>query len=390
MKNKNNEFLLNIIAESPGHLYWKDTEGICRGANDTQAKFLGYKSGKDLIGKKDFDLFPKGQAEVLQKIDRQVMETKKEYCVEETVNDYTGKKTVFFSRKIPLFDPNTKKVIGVIGTSLDITTLKESQRAAEAASDAKTEFLENMRHDIRTPLTGIIGCAELLQFANNPQEVAEYTQDLIESSNALLQFLNNILEGIQVATGEIPLVKKKLALEKKIQEIINLNKSLAAEKQLSLKLNYDKTIPAYLIGDPVRVQRIVLELIANALTFTEKGEVNVDVNLKKTEAKHVIVEISVSDTGMGIPQNKQEEIFLRFKRLTPSYKGIYKGLGLGLTTVKQFIDDLDGEIYVESELDQGARFTCYIPFQMPLVMNDVGVELAHSLMLVTGEQIDCR
>jgi two-component system, OmpR family, aerobic respiration control sensor histidine kinase ArcB len=163
-------------------------------------------------------------------------------------------------------------------------------------------------------------------------------------------------------------------LKKQIEEMIKLNQSLAAEKNINLNLHYDDSIPAYLIGDPVRLQRIILELLSNALTFTNQGEVNLIVKQKGKKDDRIIVEITVSDTGIGIPKDKQEEIFLRFKRLTPSYKGIYKGLGLGLTTVKQFIDDLGGEIYVKSEWDQGTHFTCYIPFQEPLVMDEIEVE----------------
>ncbi|RDH39812.1 MAG: PAS domain S-box protein, partial [Candidatus Aquirickettsiella gammari] len=153
-KTNTYESLLNIIAKAPGHFYWKDKEGVYQGSNDAQAIFLGYKSGKDLIGKTDFDLPWKAQASYLQKIDKQVMETEKEYSVEEIVDRYAGIKIIFFSRKIPLYDPKTKKVIGIIGTSLDITASKQ-------AEIAKQEFLMNMAHDLRTPLAGIIGLSSI-------------------------------------------------------------------------------------------------------------------------------------------------------------------------------------------------------------------------------------
>jgi two-component system, OmpR family, aerobic respiration control sensor histidine kinase ArcB len=159
-----------------------------------------------------------------------------------------------------------------------------------------------------------------------------------------------------------------------LQAIIDLNKSLATKKHLILNFDYDETIPFYLIGDPVRVQRIVLELITNALTFTQHGGIAVIVKLKQQDEQRVVIELIVSDTGRGIPAEKREEIFIRFKRLTPSYQGIYKGLGLGLSLVKQFIEDLAGEIYVNSEPGGGSRFTCLIHFQKPLVMDATGIE----------------
>lgn len=262
------KYLFSVLASTLGHLYWKNTEEIFLGCNDAQAKFLGYKSGKEIIGKTDFDLFPMEQAETLRKINESVIKTKKEYCVEETVNDYLGRETVFFSRKLPLYDSNTKRVIGIIGTSLDITKLKKTQAAlqialekAKVSNQAKTEFLENMRHDIRTALSGIVGCAQLIRMqANNPKKVAEYADDLCQSSDALLEFLNKILESIQVASGEIPLLKKRFDLHRVLEQVVQLNKPEAHIKHLKLQLEYDRNIPDYLLGDPVRIQRIILEL----------------------------------------------------------------------------------------------------------------------------------
>ncbi|WP_143549553.1 PAS domain-containing protein, partial [Rickettsiella grylli] len=148
------ESLLNILAKAPGHIYWKDNKGIYQGSNDAQAIFLGYKTGKDLIGKTDFDLPWKKQAIYLKKIDEHVLETQKEYSIEEEVTSYDGKKAFFLSRKIPLYEPNTQKVIGIIGISLDITASKQAELA-------KQQFMMNMAHDLRTPLAGIIGIASI-------------------------------------------------------------------------------------------------------------------------------------------------------------------------------------------------------------------------------------
>ncbi|BBB15374.1 putative sensory histidine-kinase / response regulator [Candidatus Rickettsiella viridis] len=132
--------------------------------------------------------------------------------------------------------------------------------------------------------------------------------------------------------------------------VVDMNQSAAIKKNLTLTLNYAKTIYPYLIGDPDRVQRIVLELITNALKFTKKGKVALSVQLIRRSSKESIIEIAVSDTGIGIPKDQQEKIFHRFNRLVPSSKGIYKGAGLGLSIVKQFVDDLKGEIFVNSKV----------------------------------------
>jgi len=264
---------------------------------------------------------------------------------------------------------------------MDITEQKTLQQdliaarqKAEAASLAKTEFLENMRHDIRTPLTGIVGFADLLKMESDNTQFSEYADNLVASSHALLDLLDEVLEAIRVSSGEIPKLKKKFNLQKTLNHVIDLNRAKAAQKKLSLALDFDSTIPAYVIGDKVRIHRIALELIANALNFTDTGFVKLSAILAKRNQRELIIKLIVEDSGIGIPKDKQQEIYVQFKRLTPSYQGIYKGAGLGMAVVKQFIDELGGEIYVESEIGKGSRFTCIITLQEPLLNDDLGLD----------------
>ena len=263
---------------------------------------------------------------------------------------------------------------GITGVAIDITKEKQVEEAlyqakdkAEAASKAKTEFLENMRHDIRTPLTGIIGFSDIIKNEASDPKIKEYADNLVVSSHALLDLLNEVLEAIKVASGEIPVLKKKFDLKAKVNHIVDLNQARAAEKHLDFQLNYDDAIPHYLIGDSTRIQRILLELVTNALNFTNTGHVHISIKLAKKEDRKRIIKITIEDTGIGIPSDKKEDIFVHFKRLTPSYQGIYKGAGLGLSIVRQFIDELQGEIYVESELGKGSTFTCVVPFEEALL-----------------------
>ncbi|MEN9449685.1 MAG: hypothetical protein RJA83_299 [Pseudomonadota bacterium] len=370
-----------LLTLTPSSVYWKDLNGVYLGCNLSMLDMVGLSSIQEVIGKTDYDLPWKESAGILQKNDQEVIKAGKLQSFEETGKLSNGSTVTVICNKMPLVN-KSGEIIGIIGSSIDITRLKKTEvdlkkalEAAEAASQAKTEFLENMRHDIRTPLSGIVGCARIIQSEpNDPEQVSEYAEDLIQSSEALLNFLNRVLEGIKVATGEMPLLKKKFDFKKNIQAIIDLNKSLASKKNLALTLDVDAEIPPYLIGDPVRLQRIILELVTNALRFTQHGSINIQVKLKKHEAQQAVVEVKISDTGNGIAADKQNEIFTRFTRLTPAHQGIYKGLGLGLSIVKQFVEDLGGEVYVKSQLKQGTTFTCLIPFQVPLVMNNVEVE----------------
>ena len=370
----------------PGNLYWKDKQGHYLGCNYQQLKVAQVDSLEKIIGKTDKDLYSNEIATCIMQTDKKIIENREERTLEEVGIDAFGKKTIYLTKKSPLYD-ELGQVIGLVGIGVDITERKKAeeilafaQKKAEAANQAKTEFLENMRHDIRTPVAGIVGCAQLIQSeVSNVAKVTEFANDLVESSDALLEFLNNVLESIKVASGEIPLLKKKFDLHQLLEQIINLNKSYAVSKKLKLNLEYDESIPKYVIGDPIRVQRIVLELLTNALKFTEKGQIKITACLRRNETKAIIVQLSVSDTGMGIPADKQQDVYTRFKRLTPSYQGIYSGTGLGLSVVKQFIDDLDGEISLQSQPQQGSTFTCLIPFQEPLFMDSNDVEEIRSV-----------
>jgi two-component system, OmpR family, aerobic respiration control sensor histidine kinase ArcB len=293
---------------------------------------------------------------------------------EPPIRHANGEIIYFLTSRVPLFD-NQGKVIGIIGISVDIGDLKKmefgpriAKEEAEKSNQSKTEFLENMRHDLRTPLTGVISAAELLKNEGNKEIITQYADRIISSSKELLNFLNEILESVNVATGKVPLLKKRFDLKVILEQVINLNQTKAIAQQLDLKFNFDDNIPSYLIGDATRIYRIVLELLGNALKFTHEGMVAVSAKLYKKNARDIVVAIEIADTGIGISEEEQQKLFLRFTRLTPSYEGIYKGSGLGLSIIKQFIDDMQGEIYVSSNgHGLGSKFTCFIPCQESLV-----------------------
>jgi PAS domain S-box-containing protein len=382
--NSENFKLKNLIDNLPGDIYWKDKDGVWSGVNkrgSQSLKQIGFIHDRaDVIGKSDYQLFSKETAEEYRQNDLEVMSKKIEITKEETNVLPNGEKIIQLSTKRPLWDKEGN-VVGVVGNTIDISYLKKieaelknAKEKAEVASLAKTEFLENMRHDIRTPLTGIVGFADLLKMESDNPLIKEYSENLVASSHALLDLLDEVLEAIRVSSGEIPKLKKKFSLEQTLSHVIELNRARAAQKNLSLSLCVDTTIPNYVIGDKVRLHRVALELIANALNFTDSGFVKLSIILAKRHEGKLVIKLIVEDSGIGIPKDKQQEIYVQFKRLTPSYQGIYKGAGLGLAVVKQFIDELDGEIYIESESRKGTCFTCIIPLQESLLDDAFGVD----------------
>lgn len=192
----------------------------------------------------------------------------------------------------------------MVGISMDITDRKKAEKElvlekvkVEVANHAKTAFLNNMRHDIRTALTGIVGASDLLKNETDSGKIREYTQGLNNAALELLQFLNAILESVRIASGDIPLYNQKFSLTETLESVISLHQPLALQKKLDLTLTIDKSLPKYLMGDSGGIYHIVLELLANALKFTAQGEVNVITTVVKRTKKNVVIKILVKDTG---------------------------------------------------------------------------------------------
>jgi two-component system, OmpR family, aerobic respiration control sensor histidine kinase ArcB len=381
--NDSYRFLETIVSKSPCYVYWKNEDFIYMGCNELLATALNLPTTDYIVGKTDYD-FGWDLEKVIQYriIDEDIIKTgKAKLNFEEIITNADGSITILLVNKMPILDDNNN-VIGIVGISIDITERKEmecdlfkAKEQAEVASQAKTNFLENMRHDIRNPLAGVVGCARLLQEEKDPEKSQKFIQGIIDSSQEVLDFLNAILESFNASSGNIPLVMNKFDLRETLNKVITLHQSMAIQKQLALTLDIDAAIPKFLVGDSVRTYRIILELLVNALKFTHEGYVQVIAKLAKKDNHELILKIIVEDTGIGIPEDKQQDLFLRFTRLTPSCEGIYKGSGLGLSIAKQFLDDLKAEIYIDSCVGKGTKFACIIPFKEALLEEDAFADI---------------
>jgi two-component system, OmpR family, aerobic respiration control sensor histidine kinase ArcB len=368
------DYLENIIALMPGHVYWQDRKGAILGCNDQQAKSFGIDSRKDIIGKTAYDFLPKGQADLLTQLNEKVMRSNKKYVSEESGIMGDGKLHTYISQKVPLHNPRGK-VVGILGTSMDITERKrteqlllETKEKAEAANQAKSTFISNMEHDLRTPTSGIYGLVKILAEYETDPEKKENLNMVLESANELLTLLNEILEFNQIESGNQPVVAKKFNLHEFLDNVIKLEKSSAKTKKIPLIKECDSNIPEMVIGDAFRLNRIMINLIGNAIKFTLKGHIKLAVKLgKQLSNRVVILQFIVEDTGIGIPEEKQNVIFEKFNKLELSNVSKYKGGGMGLRIVKKFVEDLDGDIEIESEPKVGTKFICTIPFKIPLL-----------------------
>lgn len=269
--------------------------------------------------------------------------------------------------KADLIDLKQKRLI--LGVMLDITerikaeqALEAARQAANAANRAKSEFLSNMSHEIRSLMNGVLGMTELLRFTDLTDEQKEFLDCIKLSGENLLELLNDILDLSKVESGKIELEKADFCLRKAINDIIKTQSSLAFKKSLKLLCNINCDVPRQVHGDSLRLKQILLNLINNAIKFTDKGSVTLNVCLLDEKDKTVLVRMSVCDTGIGIPAKVHERIFTPFSQADSSTSRKYGGTGLGLTTCKQLAALMDGSISLESEPGKGSCFHLELPF----------------------------
>ncbi len=378
---KDRQLLSEIIAAMPGHVYWKNRDCILQGCNDQQAKDAGLSSRHEIIGKTAYDLLLQDQpeeekhkqADITNRIDQDIMQADIPSTVEESVVLPDTSIATFLSEKVPLHDKQGN-VVGLVGISFDITDRKKNERElqeakekAEVANKAKQQFLYNMRHDIRTPFTGILGLADFLRRAETDAKKHHYLEAIYTSAEQLLDYLNEILELTQIEDGEVPVVSQCISLKNTAKHCVDMYLPSVAEGNIKLSFSYDQQLPEKLFTDEFRIKRILINLIGNAVKFTPAGSISVKVYLagEKSNTDEILVALSVEDTGIGIPKDKQVIIFEKFERLTPSYQGKYKGSGIGLFAVRTLLEELNADIQLISQIGKGSIFTCMIPMKKP-------------------------
>ena len=388
--------LENILNNIPAHIFWKDRNCILLGCNDLQAIHMGFNSGKDLIGKSNYDVIWTGQSEkarreqadAITKIDLDVINRGITHTVEEPLVLPDGTTAIYLSTKTPLRKSNGG-IIGILGIALDITERKKleedlvkAKEQAEAADKLKTDFIHNMEHDIRTPFNGIYSLASLMEAEETDPEKKVLLGSITQCAKELLDYCNNILDFSKTEAGAFPLLAKKFDLKLLLHKIAMMEIPEAKVQNLELLQEIADDMPATVIGDPSRIERIMLNLLGNSFKFTQKGHIKISAKVvKQKDDKNIIVRLAVEDTGIGIPKEVQEHVYEKFIRGTPANQGIYKGSGLGLRVVKQLIEELEGEIDVESEVGKGTTFICTIPFKLPLI-GDVSLNRPVKLLLV--------
>lgn len=383
--NKERAILAAIVASSDDAIISKDLDGIVQTWNTSAERIFGY-TAEEMIGKPIALLvpveIPSEEPFILSKIRRG--ERVDHY---ETIRQAKDGRMIDVSLSISPIRDSHGTIIGASKVARDITEqklIKEKAEHLEELNRMKSAFFSTMSHEIRSPLGGIIGLAEILTTEEGlPEESKELASDILEASQTLYKVLNELLDFSKLEAGKLTLECNPFSPRSMISEVIRIANPERLNRGLELRSIVDPDVPEMLLGDELRVRQVLMNLTTNAIKFSEKGSVYIAVNVieekhnDKSNSKNTVplaesddatkeplmVEFKVIDTGIGMSEDTMERLFQPFVQADASTTRLFGGTGLGLSISKSYVDLMDGEIGVNSETGKGSTFWFKIPFQ---------------------------
>jgi two-component system sensor histidine kinase/response regulator len=395
--------LRTLIDNLPDLIFIKDEACRFLTVNRRLIEMYGQKSEQDLLGKSDYDFRSKELADFYHEDDQRVIRLGEPLINrEEGFVDEHGEQRWILTNKVP-FRSSDGRVRGLVGIARDITGRKQAEQelraakeAAEVANRAKSEFLANMSHEIRTPMNAVLGMTELVLDTDLSPEQRDYLQTVRGSAESLMDIINDILDFSKIEAGKIEIESIPFDLREVLGDTIKSLGVRAHAKSLELALHVQPEIPAWLMGDPHRIRQVVINLVGNAIKFTEKGEVVVDVSSSASDDQCCRLRLSCRDTGIGMTDAQMQRIFEAFEQADMSTTRRFGGTGLGLTISSRLVELMGGQLTAESRIGVGSRFSFELTFpkaqgpESPSLPPDVGRLIGLQVLIVDDNETNRR
>ena len=395
--------LQSVLDNTPSIVFIKDLKGRYLIINKSFREMYAV-TDEQVIGKTDFDFDNPEEAARYKKSDDQVIQTLSSIETEEKFKCHRNGIQHLLLVKFPLFD-KTNTIYGVGGIATDFTEnvqyrhkLIEAKKKAESAEQLQEQFLANMSHEIRTPMNGITGMTNILMGTKLDTQQTEFVKIIKQSSDSLLFLINDILDLSKIKAGKLTLEKTSFNLREIIENTLAPFHLKAKEKKIDLMLVQGGQLPAMIEGDPYRLTQILNNLLSNAMKFTERGSVKLVVKQTQQTEKNIQLEFSVTDTGVGIPEDKLDSIFNSFEQASSSTTRQFGGTGLGLAITKKLVEMQEGKIGVTSKPGSGATFHFTIQYDLVVAgstiittakeTSDIAVLAGKKILIVEDNEIN--
>lgn len=365
-KDRNIALNRSIMNSIPDMIYYKNLDGGFLGCNSA-FEYLAGVSETDIVARHADEIFPAHTADEITKFDFQALRSKRPFSGKSEHIFPSGRVAIIQWLVAPIVDSDGE-VHGLLGLGRDISEqeasvkkLDKARKQAVDANETKSHFIANMSHEIRTPMNAVMGMLELLLSSRPTIEQSNYINIAQKSSRHLIQIINDILDFSKVSAKKIELHNEVFSFSSIIDIAFANALPEALKKGLLLDVKLSPDFPELFIGDEVRIDQIFINLIGNAIKFTEKGSVVLEANLLRDQRGVQLVEFKVIDTGVGIPQEKQEAVFEAFTQADSSITREFGGTGLGLTIVYQLVKLMGGKTELWSKVGQGTEFKVTLP-----------------------------
>jgi PAS domain S-box-containing protein len=359
-------FTRELIDAVPTPIFVKNVEGVFLSVNRAWEDFWALDRSR-VLGRTVHELMTPESIERDMALDREVMQSGAPVTVEDTVVNFSGERRVVMLTKC-VFRKGDGTVAGTIGTFVDMTAVRlaqqqilEAKEAAERANESKSTFLANMSHEIRTPMNGIIGMTRLALEGPLNRDQRQYLELVQSSADSLLEIINDILDLSKIEADHLWLEDVEFAPRDVVSEVARLQAMRAQQKGLEMVVDIGPRVPVRMRGDPMRLKQVLVNLLGNAIKFTSAGYVSVSVD--RLDGAEPRLHVAVADSGIGIPEARQRQVFEAFSQADESMTRRYGGTGLGLAISSRLVGLMGGAIEIRSSVGVGSTFSFSIPIR---------------------------